>query len=526
MAPKADEKAVRRKKATAEEKPKPDDEKQSKIDAKLEAKRIAAEERINRAMARMIYYYLIAFLGLIYVAFMASVPEPYMDEPFHVKQTQEYCAGNWSVWDEKITTFPGLYLLGAGVAAVVRGLAAIGALPPSAAAGACSFHVLRALNLIPAFFTPWLIHSLLGALHPKTRASDLKANAALISLLPTHFFFHFLYYTDSYSTMAVLLLLLIAPRGDPKASTSELRHLAFLLACALAVGLRQTNAVWVAFAVASNALRMCYTAGVLSPQPPFVPPTDLLAAIAELFTYNARTLLPMLCVAHFIGPILILIAFAAFVYYNGGVVVGDKSNHEPVFHLAQLLYLTAVAAAPITIATALNPFASVKAIRTGFKTWRAHPFAIMLVTGVILYAATTVRSHPFLLSDNRHVTFYVWRHILSKQMQGLDVPIVLVPFFLCLGGLIYPSLHQAQGPLIAFGLLLCSALVLVPSPLIEPRYYNLPAMLIWLHAPPLKGAKKWLAPLFTFLFVNGAMIFLFLFRPYPWVDGTTARLMW
>ena len=134
MAPKADEKAVRRKKATAEEKPKPDDEKQSKIDAKLEAKRIAAEERINRAW-RMIYYYLIAFLGLIYVVFMASVPEPYMDEPFHVKQTQEYCAGNWSVWDEKITTFPGLYLLGAGVAAVVRGLAAIGALPPSAAAG-------------------------------------------------------------------------------------------------------------------------------------------------------------------------------------------------------------------------------------------------------------------------------------------------------------------------------------------------------------------------------------------------------
>ena len=75
---------MRRKKATAEEKPKPDDEKQSKIDAKLEAKRIAAEERINRAW-RMIYYYLIAFLGLIYVVFMASVPEPYMDEPFHVR---------------------------------------------------------------------------------------------------------------------------------------------------------------------------------------------------------------------------------------------------------------------------------------------------------------------------------------------------------------------------------------------------------------------------------------------------------
>jgi alpha-1,2-glucosyltransferase len=36
------------------------------------------------------------------------VKEPYMDEPFHVPQAQAYCAGNWSQWDDKITTPPGL----------------------------------------------------------------------------------------------------------------------------------------------------------------------------------------------------------------------------------------------------------------------------------------------------------------------------------------------------------------------------------------------------------------------------------
>ena len=35
------------------------------------------------------------------------------DEPFHVPQTQQYYKGNFSEWDPKITTFPGLYLVGA-----------------------------------------------------------------------------------------------------------------------------------------------------------------------------------------------------------------------------------------------------------------------------------------------------------------------------------------------------------------------------------------------------------------------------
>ena len=44
-----------------------------------------------------------------------KVLEPYMDEVFHVGQTQTYLAGNWTEWDPKITTPPGLY--GVGVVA-------------------------------------------------------------------------------------------------------------------------------------------------------------------------------------------------------------------------------------------------------------------------------------------------------------------------------------------------------------------------------------------------------------------------
>ena len=40
--------------------------------------------------------------------------EPYMDEIFHVRQAHRYCDGDLWTWDPKITTPPGLYLVGAG----------------------------------------------------------------------------------------------------------------------------------------------------------------------------------------------------------------------------------------------------------------------------------------------------------------------------------------------------------------------------------------------------------------------------
>ena len=39
------------------------------------------------------------------------VPDPYLDEVFHIPQAQQYWAGNFTEWDPKITTPPGLYLI-------------------------------------------------------------------------------------------------------------------------------------------------------------------------------------------------------------------------------------------------------------------------------------------------------------------------------------------------------------------------------------------------------------------------------
>lgn len=47
---------------------------------------------------------------------------------------------------------------------------------------------------------------------------------------------------------------------------------------------------------------------------------------------------------------LVPAAFAAFVLWNGGIVVGDKDNHQPAVHLVQPLYFvffSACALAPV-----------------------------------------------------------------------------------------------------------------------------------------------------------------------------------
>ena len=469
----------------------------------------------------LLYSCYVASLGLVHALFVSNVPEPYMDEPFHLRQTQEYCAGRWDVWDEKITTFPGLYILGAAVAGAIRSLVAVLGLSAEAADSACSLSSLRALNLLPAALAPWLIYELLHLRHPSASARDLKANAAVMSLLPTHFFFHFLYYTDSASTCSVLVLLLLSPYGQPARGVSlAARQLGESFSAATAIALRQTNAVWVAFAVASGSVRWLHRAALLAQH------TPLFAALSQLFSGVARPVAKHLVAQHW-PTLLLLAAFAAFLVVNGGVVVGDRTNHAPAFHLAQLLYLTVVVAAPHALWRAM-PAAIPQTVRDAFAALRtATPifaiFAIFASVGATALAAATTRSHPFLLADNRHVTFYVWRLVLGRHRM---VPFVLAPVYALLGSLVYPSVWRAQGPLISLGLGVCSALVLVPSPLIELRYYTLPAMLLWLHAPPLRGAREWRPPLVAFALVNVAMLSIFLFRPYTWGDGSTARFMW
>ncbi|CAN9297458.1 unnamed protein product [Alternaria sp. RS040] len=52
--------------------------------------------------------FIVYITTLWYAEVRHEVPNPYLDEYFHIPQAQKYCKGDYS-WDPKITTPPGLY---------------------------------------------------------------------------------------------------------------------------------------------------------------------------------------------------------------------------------------------------------------------------------------------------------------------------------------------------------------------------------------------------------------------------------
>ena len=87
--------------------------------------------------------------------FTRLIPFYFKDEIFHIPQVQKYCAGDFTYWDKKITTFPGLYL----VSLVFHGLLSFSSKKIFGVAPSCSIFVLRLFNTCMAGMFPLLCNS-------------------------------------------------------------------------------------------------------------------------------------------------------------------------------------------------------------------------------------------------------------------------------------------------------------------------------------------------------------------------------
>ena len=109
--------------------------------------------------------------ALVRLPLLSSVDASFyfsQDEIFHVPQTQRYCTGQWKEWDPKITTFPGLYLLGTVIGRLFDAL--MGSSMPSTL---CSVAVLRSVNIVLAVACIPIFYILASALDPKRTNSQL-----------------------------------------------------------------------------------------------------------------------------------------------------------------------------------------------------------------------------------------------------------------------------------------------------------------------------------------------------------------
>lgn len=359
-------------------------------------------------------------------------------------------------WDPAITTPPGMY-------AVAMGLTLLGI--------ECSLGMLRttcAVCSLGLFLT-------LLRMNPKNLWKAIE-----MYTFPPLFFFSFLYYTDVPSALSVLLCYHLI----------QSRHFAASALCGLwAVSLRQTNIVWV-----------FYCAG--------------LYFFAQMRSKRHQSLSSTLSIVYQLRyHALVGCAFVLFLIWNEGIVLGDKAHHKPVLHIPQLLYFTVLCAATSPISLRKMDH---------FIQFCAR-YASMLIPVLPLLDITIKHftyAHPFLLSDNRHYTFYLWKDLLRHRWVQRS----LIPIYLFSAHVIYQNLSRRSWLNNAL-FLLCTSLVLIPAPLVEVRYFILPWLLYQLHAPS-RARQYHQRRAVLFMAANLVLLGVFLFRPFSWVDGSTARFMW
>jgi alpha-1,2-glucosyltransferase len=183
----------------------------------------------------------LAFLRLhtLWVAAVNStVPEPYLDEVFHIPQAQAYWAGNWTQWDSKLTTPPGLYIFSNAFNSISKTI--------SRKEPVQTTEDLRNVSAVLL----WLLFVSLRvfrSLRKREEQGGILYRELNVMLFPLFFFFSALYYTDLFSALTVMVSYIFWGMGQSTATSSiVLCRMMHFLSGIVALATRQTNIFWVA----------------------------------------------------------------------------------------------------------------------------------------------------------------------------------------------------------------------------------------------------------------------------------------
>ncbi|KAK4660824.1 glucosyltransferase [Podospora pseudocomata] len=501
------------------------------------------------------------------------VPEPYLDEFFHIPQAQVYCEGRYRQWDDKITTPPGLYgvTISYLFSVIYNKITML-----TCETSILRFHNLSVVLVIVAAAAQCrnLIERRQAERVGKVASTNLSLysfhTAINTALMPVVFFFSGLYYTDPLSTLAVLLSYRHHLQRVGPERPGLLSDVWTVILGVAALFMRQTNVFWVV--VYMGGLEAVYTLrSVKSGAQEFLttlhdPPLSNSGPDDWFFcllTIAVTALCNPVKVLRQIWPHLTILGlFAGFVAWNEGVVLGDKSNHIATIHLAQMLYIWpffAFFSLPLFVPSILGfitgPLQTIHSLILRPNALFTIPWALLtaLLSAAVVRYNTII--HPFTLADNRHYMFYIFRYTIlrSPLIRLLLVIPYTVARWLVWGSLstTTPSTTQPSGPKprtapaqpkaapesdgqltlldspssvsdttpttsTAILWLLTTALSLVTAPLVEPRYFILP----WVF-------YRLLVPSWSFASVGiGKRIDLRLVLETTWFVGVNAVTMY
>ncbi|XP_004520390.1 putative Dol-P-Glc:Glc(2)Man(9)GlcNAc(2)-PP-Dol alpha-1,2-glucosyltransferase [Ceratitis capitata] len=418
-----------------------------------------------------------------------------IDEEFHLRQGLHFCHKRFDVWDPKITTFPGLYLVSL-------------ILIPF---GTCTEFGLRCISLAAGTLNVLLLYKirrrLLGGAHGQLAALD----ALTLGVLPPLYFFSHLYYTDTISLTTVLLFYYYWHKES---------HLQAAVYAAASVLMRQTNVVWIGMCFGITALDIltgnyARSKGLKKQQVNFLYPKTLFAMLTS-YRLLARSIWQILRKGCYY--LIIILPFVFFVFLNGSIVIGDKRAHEATIHLPQLFYFS-VFALVFGISNTLHEF------RATLRWLSREKLILLFLFGLcVLVVKWNTLVHPYLLADNRHYTFYIWNRFYGRFAW---FKYAMVPIYIFALALLHSGLqHMRTSFKLMFWLAVC--LMLCFQRLLELRYFLIPFVLYRLHTQPLIKSRwaEWLE-LVCYVLLNALTFYIFLTKEIMWQNfKEPQRIIW
>ncbi|TYJ19086.1 hypothetical protein E1A91_A09G167600v1 [Gossypium mustelinum] len=438
------------------------------------------------------------------------VPDPYMDEIFHIPQAQKYCNGDFMSWDPMITTPPGLYYLSLVHVAALLPSKYVLQLAPSFPE-ACSTAVLRSVNGVLAVLCSIIVYEIITHLRPAL--DDRKLGAMAVVIRQTNIIWMLFVACSGVIDITMAHQKDSVEVDDSKASNKG----------------TNLSALNTSVNVSSNLKRRKSRGNSKANQHIFYPSNTssasqtlgLLHEIQAIVLSSWRIKWELL--VSFSPFFFVLLAFVAFLLWNGSVVLGAKEAHAVSPHFAQIMYFSIVSAlfaAPLhfTIGHALDLFQSF---------WKNRLLGFLLLFLASIASLLSVHffsiAHPYLLADNRHYTFYLWKKIIKFHWS---MKYLLVPFFVYSWLSIFRLLGKTRRRIWTLVYFFATSAVLIPAPLIEFRYYTIPFYFFILHSS-INDSQSWLLIGILYTVLNAFTMTMFLFRPFHWDhEPGVQRFIW
>ena len=340
-------------------------------------------------------------------------------------------------------------------------------------------------------------------------------HALVLVLFPVLYFFTWMFYTDHGSAFFTLLMYFCSLSG---------KHRVASIAGIAAILFRQTNVIWVVFCLGLNKAQVLEEQLALDKKVRGninnMKDTEVIKIMFKTtFSSVSRTLSIVTAILkRTFWYLCVILGFVVFVFLNKGIVVGDRSHHEASYNFPQLFYFLLMSFA-FSFVHLIHP----KRVKSFLIFMVKNPLPVLAFTIVAWYLIRKFTyEHIYLLSDNRHYTFYLWARLFKRHEMARYalIPVYLYSLYQ------FCSLTLHRGLLWRICYVVCVFASLVPHSLLEFRYFIIPFYVLRLNMKP-PCTKLLVVELLMYVVINAATIFMFVKRPFYWPEVNTAqRFMW